>query len=95
MDLHPLFQELGREARLLRWIASSDMQDVRDKTIADGKSWPENTTFAYWWQTAEDIVLSHMAEYAQKTTDSHLSLHFDGLMVVRDRDGPYGRTVWC
>ena len=62
------------------------MQDVRDKAIADGKSWPENTTFAYWWQTAEDIVLSHMAEYAQKTTDSHLSLHFDGLMVVRDRD---------
>ena len=77
-------QELSREARLLRWIASTDFVDVHQSAMQANKSWPENTAFAIWWQTAEDCVLAHMASFASATETSHLSLHFDGLMVVRD-----------
>ena len=65
-----------------RWIASTDFVDVHQSAVRANKSWPGNTAFVLWWQTAEDCVLAHMASYAA-TTKSHLSLHFDGLMVVR------------
>ena len=31
-------------------------------------------------------MLSHMAAFAAPLTSSHLSLHFDGLTVLRDKD---------
>ena len=56
------------ESRLLRWV----------QTV------PENSTFAYWWQTLEDRVLRCVEVVVFASTSSHLSFHFDGFMVHRD-----------
>ena len=70
------------ESRLLRWIACSDFVDLHTQFIDESKAWPENSTFAYWWQTLEDWVLCCIQVRA--STTSHVSLHFDGFMVDRN-----------
>ena len=45
---------LSMESRLLRWIACSKFGLLPDRFIEAKKPWPENPTFAYWWQTIED-----------------------------------------
>ena len=75
---------LSMESRLLRWIACSDFGLFHDWFIESKKPWPENSTFACWWQTIEDRVLLCVEEVARASTSSHLSCHFDGFMVHRD-----------
>ena len=48
---------LSVESRLSRWIACSDFGPLHDRFIEAKKPWPENSTFACWWQTVEDRVL--------------------------------------
>ena len=53
--------------------------------IYRGKDWPENTTFAYFWQTIVDRVISLIeGRVLEKSSLAHCSLHFDGLMVQDD-----------
>ena len=42
---------LSVESRLLRWTACSDFGLLHDRFIEAKKPWPENSTFAHWWQT--------------------------------------------
>ena len=46
---------LSMESRLLRWIACSDFGLLHDRFIEAKKPWLENSTFAYWWRTIEDM----------------------------------------
>ena len=55
-DTHQWLKGLSEESRLLRWIACSDFVDLHTQFIDESKAWPENSTFAYWWQTLEDRV---------------------------------------
>ena len=48
------------------------------------KPWPDDSTFAYWWQTIDVRVLLCVEEVARASTSSHLPCHFDGFMVNRD-----------
>ena len=75
---------LSMESRLLRWIACSDLGLLHDRFIEAKKPWPENSTFACWWQAIEDRELLCVEEVARASTSSHLSCHFDGFMVHRD-----------
>ena len=52
--------------------------------MEEGRNWPENSTFAYWWQTLEDRVLRCVEGIILASTTSHCSLHFDGSMVHRN-----------
>ena len=70
------------ESRLLRWIACSDFGLLHDRFIKAKKPWPENSTFACWWQTIEDRVLLCVEEVARASTFSHLSCHFDAFTAV-------------
>ena len=45
------------ESRLLWWIACSDFGLLHDRLVEAKNPWPENSTFACWWQTIEDWVL--------------------------------------
>ena len=75
---------LSLESRLLRWVACSDFLVLHKQFIDENRSWPENSTSAYWWQTLEDRVLRCVEDVVFASTSSHLSLHFDGFMVHRD-----------
>ena len=78
--------QVSAESRLLRWVACSDLSALHDQFLADtSRRWAENSGFAYWWQTVEDSVLAVMQEAARCATCSHLSLHFDGFAIVRDK----------
>ena len=72
------------ESRLLRWVACSDFLVLHKQFIDENRGWPENSTFAYWWQTLEDRVLRCVEDVVFASTSNHLSLHFDGFMVHRD-----------
>ena len=72
------------ESRLLRSTACSDFGLLDDRFIEVKKSWPENSTFACWWQTIEDRVPLCVEEVARASTSSNLSCHFDGFVVHRD-----------
>ena len=75
-------QQLSNDARFLRWLAASQFPDLHMAMIEKGKDWPENSVFAYFWQTIEDRVLCHMERLTQEVaTPNHMSLHFDGMMV--------------
>ena len=65
-------------------IACFDFGLLHDPFIEAKKPWPENSTFACWWQTIEDRVLLCVEEVARTSTSSHLSCHFKGFMVHRD-----------
>ena len=71
-------------SRLLRWVACSDFLDLHKQFIDENRSWPENSTFAYWWQTPEDRVLRCVEDVVFASNTSHLSLHIDGFIVHRD-----------
>ena len=66
---------LPMESRLLRWIACSDFGLLHDRFIKAKKPWPENSTFACWWQTTVDRVFLCVGEVARASTSSHLSCH--------------------
>ena len=46
---------LPTESRLLRWIGCSDFGLLPDRFIEAKKPRPENSTFACWWRTIEDM----------------------------------------
>ena len=71
------------ESRLLRWIACSDFGLPHDWFIEGKKPWPENSTFAFRWQTMDDRVLLCVEEGARASPSSHLSCHFGGFMMHR------------
>ena len=72
------------ESRLLRWVACSDFVDLHRQFMEEGRNWPENSTFANWWQTLEDRVLRCVEGIILASTTSHCSLHFHGFMVHRN-----------
>jgi len=80
-ELDSWLQQLSSAARVLRWLAVSQLPSLHEWAIARGKDWPENTTFAYFWHTIEDRVLTYMEKFVlEQTRPDHVSLHFDGLM---------------
>ena len=63
---------LSMESRLLRWVACSDFLDLHKQFIDENRSWPENSTFAYWWQTLEDRVLRCVEDVVFASTSSFI-----------------------
>ena len=84
MDTAQWLKGFSTESRLLRWVACSDFLDLHKQFIEEARNWPENSTFAYWWQTLEDRVLRCIEDKILASTTSHCSLHFDGFMVHRN-----------
>ena len=62
--------------------------------MAGNRSWPENSTTTFWWQTMEERVLRHLQEEAAQVMSTHLPLHLDDLVVKRDR-APVATTDVC
>ena len=69
------------ESRLLR---CSDFIDLHKQFMEENKGWPENSTFAYWWQTLEDRFLRRIEGVICASTTSLCSLHFDGFMIHKN-----------
>lgn len=85
VDLNEWLHKLSSESRVLRWVAASQLPELHAWAIDQGKDWPENTTFAYFWHTIEDRVLTFMTKYTMDALKTdHISLHFDGLMCEGD-----------
>lgn len=78
-------QELAQEARFLRWLAISLLPEVYDSEAIQGKEWPEASVLAALWMAAEDWILQAWQEFVSSESYSHLSLHFDGIIVDGDR----------
>ena len=84
VGLNSWLKALSTAARFLRWLAVSQLPDVHAWNTTRGKSWPENSTFAYWWQSIEDRALQHVLDvltHDAQRVPRHVSLHFDGIMV--------------
>jgi len=72
---------VARLSRLLRWVAWSQMPEEYRDVAGSDKDWPEATTFAIWWQGAEDYVLRAWVDRLMTFKPTHLSLHYDGVRV--------------
>jgi len=73
--LHPVHTEL-------RGIDAADRQPVDG---ASGAGWPEASALAFMWQGVEDNILAGCRDFVLSKPTAHLSLHFDGVRVDRDR----------
>ena len=76
-DTQDWLHRLSRGARFLRWLAVDQLRELHDGMCRD-RFWPENTAFAYWWQSMEDRVLSHLEAIVLSVLPErprHLSLH--------------------
>ena len=83
------------ESRLLRWVACSDFVDLQRQFMEEGRNWPENSTFAYWWQTLEDRVLRCVEGIILASTMSHCSLHFRRLYGPQERPARMYHHGFC
>lgn len=82
-ELNKWLEQLSRDSRFLRWLAVSQLPELHASMIPT-RPWPENSVFAYWWQTMEDRILTSLESFATRNGEempTHLSLHFDGLML--------------
>eukprot|EP00974_Lingulodinium_polyedra_P109461 10590880-Lingulodinium_polyedra.AAC.1 len=43
------------------------------------KKWAEASTFAIWWQRAENCILQSWVAFVLEYPVTHVSLHFDGI----------------
>ena len=80
-----VLKKIQRLSRLLRWTACTCLQEEYVRFAANEKKWAEASTFAVWWQRAEACVLRSWVLFVLEKATPHLSLHFDGLRVHRDR----------
>ena len=54
---HPLLEAVGRLSRMLRWLSCSILNPLYHENAADDTKWAESSTFAIFWQRAEDYIL--------------------------------------
>ena len=79
------FEKLQRASRFLRWVAASCLPDEFTLITQNKDKWALASTFAVWWQRAEDLVLRAWVLFIQEQPTTHLSLHFDGVRVDPNR----------
>ena len=86
-ELNKWMEQLSRDSRFLRWLAVAQLPELHASFLST-RPWPENTVFAYWWQTMEDRILASLVSFATSKGEempAHLSLHFDGLMLLGEK----------
>ena len=69
-ELNKWLDKLSTSARFMRRLAASQLPDLHE-TFMSGttkRDWPENSVFAYFWQTAEDRVLSHVEDLRDRAS---------------------------
>ncbi len=70
---------------MLRWLSCSSIPEAYAAISETDKQWAEASTFAVWWQRAEDYILRSWQMWVLQRPVKHLSLHFDGLRLDRAR----------
>ena len=81
---HNVFlNDVIRVGRFLRWLACSCLPETYEQIATQTTKWAEASTFALWWQRAEDYILRAWEAAVLQFPVRHLSLHFDGLRVDR------------
>lgn len=75
--------DLQKASIYCRWAAASTMPAVYTKLVEEKeKLHPEASVLSYLYTACEDFILSHWAEFLQRTFDpKHLSLHYDGVRI--------------
>ena len=84
-DSGEILKKVQRLSMLLRWLACSCLPEEYLRFTAIDKKWAEASTFAVWWQRAEAFVLQSWVLFVLTKPSLHLSLHFDGIRLHRDR----------
>jgi hypothetical protein len=85
-ETNELLLKLQRAGRMFRWIACSLQPEVYAEA-AQTKGFAEASCFAYLWNAVEDYILSNWVDFIVKGDVKHLSLHFDGVRVDKERCG--------
>lgn len=69
--------------RWYRWLACSSIGSVYEQQIAEGKKWPEASTFFFWWSGPESSCMDAWLDLLKEdlSATEHLSLHCDGLRI--------------
>lgn len=79
-------EELAKEGRMARWVACTNLPDVyADARKSETRRFPESTTLHYFWTPVEDHILRSWCRFVKEKPTAHLSLHFDGIRVDKDR----------
>ena len=76
-----LLLKVSRLARVLRWAACSVLPDVYTSYSSREDKRAESSTFAIFWQRAENMIICSWYSWILQHRPSHLSLHFDGIRV--------------
>ena len=83
-----MLADLRKEGRLFRWMAASLYPTLYTQICeAPGKTWPEASMAFLVYASIEDNILQALVEHVRSKPTRHLSLHFDGVMVDKDRVG--------
>jgi hypothetical protein len=85
-ETNEMLLRLQRAGRMFRWIACSLQPEVYTEAIQT-KGYAEASCFAYLWNAVEDHILSNWVAFILEKDVKHLSLHFDGVRVDKERCG--------
>ena len=87
-------QQLANLGRWVRWLACTMLPGVlkalKEGQHAQDKKFPEASCASYMWSGVEDMVACSLAQHLRQKTGTHLSLHFDGVRVDKNRCKEYG-----
>jgi hypothetical protein len=81
-----ILKGLQQEGRLFRWLAISLRPNLHDDFIEDStRPWPDATSMHNLWTQIEDWILEAWCQYVKTSPITHLSLHYDGILVDKHR----------
>ena len=81
-------KNVSKAGKFFRWCAVSAMPDVFAVLNTEGgKDFPEASCCNYLTQGVEDFILNAWLKQIKQKQTNHLSLHFDGVRVDRERVG--------
>eukprot|EP00959_Pyramimonas_sp_CCMP1952_P349819 7329776-Pyramimonas_sp.AAC.1 len=75
---------MERDARVLRWAATSALPEVFQAAVEDGRDNPELTCVSRLLEGAEDACTEALVKFVQEKRGgavSHLAWEFDGIGV--------------
>jgi hypothetical protein len=81
-----LLLRVQRAGRMFRWLACSIQPEVYEEA-AQTKGFAEASCFAYLWNAVEDYICSTWVDFILQGDVKHLSLHFDGVRLDKERCG--------
>ena len=81
-----LLLKVQRAGRMFRWLACSIQPEVYAEAALT-KGFAEASCFAYLWNAVEDYICSTWVDFILQEEVRHLSLHFDGVRVDKQRCG--------